>query len=436
MFSAISKKLSPSAGGRKFVSDTLWNIGAMAIVALSGLLFNAVILRYRGAAVLAVFNIAYTIYLLVSQLAVGGVHASVLSYASRRAGNPRCCNTILRSALLLSLLLAVAVASLCALLLPLVSLGYGSEVMHGVIAVLPGLIIFSIDKVLQMYMNAMRYMRMLAIVQALRGIAILAWVCGVLLAGLPSRWLPWAFTAAEVPVLLVSALLISAGCPLVSNWRLDASMVAWIKRHWSFGWRGCLSGVLVSANGHLDVMLLGILCKSRPEVVGIYSFCAMYAEGFSQFIAVLRRQLDPIWGRLFAAGDVAGMEAVARNIKRVIYPLMSVAGVGLCIIFPFWLRLLRPESDWILGGWIFGLLILGYVITSPYKSFVGIMLQGNRPGSYTLLIGSTLLCNALLNVLFYVLIGASGVAAATVAALIFQSILLVIFCRKVFGVRL
>ena len=67
----------------KFSKDLLWNASAFALSALLGVLVNLLIVRFYDPAALGVFNLVYASYILLSQLAVGGVHLAIQAFVPR-----------------------------------------------------------------------------------------------------------------------------------------------------------------------------------------------------------------------------------------------------------------------------------------------------------------------------------------------------------------
>ena len=71
----------------KSYSDLIWSGASFAFLAVSGLLLNILITIGAGTTELGIFNITYSIYIISSQLAVLGVHYSVLHYSARDREN-------------------------------------------------------------------------------------------------------------------------------------------------------------------------------------------------------------------------------------------------------------------------------------------------------------------------------------------------------------
>jgi O-antigen/teichoic acid export membrane protein len=66
--------------------------------------------------------------------------------------------------------------------------------------------------------------------------------------------------------------------------------------------RGFFGGMLSDLNTRVDIILLGYFVNDAS--VGIYSFAAVFAEGFGQISYVVKQNLDPIIGRFTAAKSI------------------------------------------------------------------------------------------------------------------------------------
>ena len=78
----LLQKLIPSIS-KKLKTDSLWNIFGFGITGINGFILLLVISRMYDSSVLGTFNIAYAIYILLSQLAGIGIHFSVLKHTSQ-----------------------------------------------------------------------------------------------------------------------------------------------------------------------------------------------------------------------------------------------------------------------------------------------------------------------------------------------------------------
>ena len=80
--------------------------------------------------------------------------------------------------------------------------------------------------------------------------------------------------------------------------------------------------------------------------------------------------------------------------------------------------------------------MIGIVINAGYRPFLGILLQGGRPGSHTLLTGFLVLSNIILNVMLIPLLGIFGAAVATALIFVLEGVFLSVSARKLLGIRL
>ncbi len=410
-----------------------WNVGSLGVLGLSGIALNVVIGRWAGAAALGVFNQAYAIYIFASQLAVGGLQFSVLHYVSWRPDERREVGEISSSALALAALLSLAVAAavaagrgLAAALLDSPAVG------RALLAVAPGLVFFSLNKVLLAVLNALAHMRAFAVFQSLRFALILGGVVGILAAGLDPALLAGAFSLAEAALAVVLGLYVVLRAAPLGPRRVRRS---WLARHGVFGWKSFLSGTLSELNTRVDVLCLGFFLSDR--LVGVYSFAAILAEGFNQLPYVVRNNLDPLIGNRFADGQRQRIEHYARRVRRVFWPAMAAAGLAGVLVYPWLLRLLFDGGgDFAASGGVFAILVLGVVVSAGHRPFLGVLAQGGRPEAYTLLVTLVVAGNLAGNLLAIPFLGIHGAALATAAMLVAESALLVVFARRLFALEL
>lgn len=416
----------------RFNAEVLWNLASVGILGVSGILMNGVIARWRGAEALGVFNQVFAIYIMLSQIAVGGVHLSVLKCLSYHQDDRKKCSDIASAGLLLGLGLSSIVAIIAYFLAGWFGELLGSPgVEKGVVLAAPGLVFFSLNKILLNSLNGLRYMRAFAVLQALRFIFILLSVVVILAGGWPTYALAFALTSSELALFFISVIYIQTRAV---QFKLPSPTSPWIAEHFSFGMRGFLAGLLSEMNTRVDVLMLGYF--TNDAAVGVYSFAAILAEGFCQIPLVVRRNLDPIFGRAFSENERSRIHEAAQKVKRIMYALMTAITLVAVGGFPILLKLLGSESG--LGpSWaVFAILMAGILINSGYRPFLGIFLQGGRPGAYTLIIFTAVAGNILLNLVLIPHMGIYGSCTATSIMFVVEAALIVIFARKLFGVAL
>ena len=168
--SVLGKKTNLNS---KFNIDILWNLLSFGGILVMGVLMNTIIIHYHNTETLGVFNQIYAGYILLSQLAVGGVHLSIQKYIPEFIEKKKQINIILTTSLLLSTLTSVVVMGIAFLLKELPGQILNSEgVKEGFWYIIPGLLFFSYNKVLISFHNGARRMKLYAFFQLLRFIFI------------------------------------------------------------------------------------------------------------------------------------------------------------------------------------------------------------------------------------------------------------------------
>lgn len=417
---------------QRFNVDVLWNVASLAVLGVSGIVINTVIAAYEGPDALGVFNQVFAIYIMLAQISVGGLHFAVLRHVSHNQGDPERCADISVAALLLALLAAGAVCLPAYALRGLAGRLLDSpDVASGVALIVPGLLFFSLNKILLNILNGVRAMRAFAVFQALRFILILGAIAIILGMDRPSVYLAFSLSAAEV---VLFALLLAYINIRIFVLRPTSRMPAWFSEHISFGLRGFFSGLLSEMNTRVDVLMLGYFLGDA--LVGVYSYAAILAEGFAQLPVVIRRNVDPIIGRCFAEHDFEKLRDATLKVKKITYLVMVAVSAAAVAAYPVVLPLFVKDAEFSASWGVFAILMGGILLNSGYRPFLGILLQGGRPGMYTILIAVAVGSNIVLNAALIPLLGLSGAATATAAAYVLEAVLLVRLTQRCFGLRL
>jgi O-antigen/teichoic acid export membrane protein len=414
--------------------DIVWNVISLGMLGASGMVINSIILGARGAEDLGSFNQVFGIYIVVSQIAVGGVQFSTLKHCSYAQNNVAECSQITSSGLMLVSGIALPI---CAALYFLSGFIGGilesPSVALGINYALPGLFFFALNKVIIMALNGLRRMRAFAVFQSLRYVLILSGVILGVALDWPGYKLPLSLTISEVILFLVLIAYLHA-----ELFQIESSFSKGIRnrfrQHISFGTRGFLSGVLTELNTRVDVLMVGYFMSDMW--VGVYSFGAIFAEGFGQLCIVVRQNLDPLIGHAFAVGRKEQITELAGKVHKRFWPLIGIFGAGLIAGFPLLVWLLSPEPT-IWQSWgVFAILVTGVAISAKYRPFMGLLIQGGRPGIYTLLMAGSVLANGALNLCLIPWVGILGAAAGTAAVYVLEVIAMALLAKRLFGISL
>jgi O-antigen/teichoic acid export membrane protein len=170
--------------------------------------------------------------------------------------------------------------------------------------------------------------------------------------------------------------------------------------------------------------------------VGIYSFVASLAEGFSQIPVVIQNNLDPIIGDYFANAEEIKISKLAKKTRRIIYPIMGF--ISLVSIIGYFLisKYLFYEKNYLISLIAFSIMMIGVTINAGYRPFSGTIRQGGRPGAHTLFILCLVIGDALLNLFFIPKYGIIGASIVTSLTFVFEGVYLILFVRKLFGIKI
>ncbi len=387
--------------------------------------------RYYGPETLGIFNLVYAVYILLSQVAAGGVHISCLRHVAQYTEDVVECSAIVYSGLFLVVCFGgVTGAGLAALHGFSIMFFRSEDVSNGLLYIAPGLLFFAVNKVLMAVLNGRRYMKSYAVFQSLRYLLLLGFLLLFIFLSFSSKFLPLIFSLEE---LVLMPLL--AGCSLrgLSIRRSFAGICKWFRQHFDFGIRVLWGGIVAELNTRADVLLLGYFSTSYN--VGLYSAAAMLAEGFYQFFIVFRTNLNPLLAKLLGDRNYPELTALRQKSFRVIYFIAIITGALLIAGYPLFCR-------WFLGSafleawWVLIILVGGIIGCSGYIAFSNILSQGGYPGWETILAIVFVGVNLGVGFLIIPRYDMVGAAVATALSFVVNGIMLRKLSLKLLGVHL
>ena len=250
----------------KFIDDEfgkgiLWNIAALSIFGLSGILINVIISIFSGSSALGFFNIVLAFYLISSQISVGGIHYSVLKQISYNPNDLKLCASSSTNALIAVFPPSVLVALLIYLCRNSFEEYTGiADLSFGLLLIAPALIAFSFNKVLINVINAHSHMRAFAVFNTLRVVFVAIAVTTIIYLDYPDRFLAFALTFAEFTLMVILIIYNYINLVLFNFYLVSTEL---IYEHLHFGVRGFLSGFMVEANTRIDILALSLFVSVR-----------------------------------------------------------------------------------------------------------------------------------------------------------------------------
>lgn len=407
-----------------FNSGVIWNMGAFALMAIIGVLMNVLILRFYSNEALGVFNQVYAIYILLSQLAVGGVHLSVQEMVPRLSNNLKDVEEAVSTALVLALLSALVVVGLS---LPmtntLADLLSSEGVAKALPLALPGLLFFSLNKVLISGINGIRHMKTFAALQLSRFVLMLPVLLYLAIDGAEPEYLGLVLSVPEPVLFLLILFLRRSWMPGPQTLQKRET----IRRHFQFGNKALTGNFLLDVNTKVDVFILGFFLDDAA--VGLYSFAATVAEGFMQLPVLLRNNFNPVITAAYKKGNTALFEKVLKQNIVAFYKMLAPLGLLSILGFPL-LPWLSGSSDWLSISLIYAILLLFLCLSAGYQPLLMLFNQCGLPGLQSTFIFWIFLANLLFNLALVPILGVYGSALGTGLSFLVQVWLTRYWARK------
>ncbi|MBX9622044.1 MAG: polysaccharide biosynthesis C-terminal domain-containing protein [Alphaproteobacteria bacterium] len=405
--------------------DIILNYNALLLGGLSGILINIIISYTHGPRGLGVFNQIYAFYVILSQLAVGGIHLSALKHVAGWQGSSATLGRIAWSSFFLSFPISVFFAILCYLSSFVMNIVLSSsQVSQGIRYVSVALIFFSCNKIMLFILNALQEMRLLAFWQAMRYILMILSVCALIYLESNVYELGLSFTFSEA--ILFIGLLFST---LYKIPQLHKGFSAtWMKKHFNFGLRGICNGILIELNTRVDILILGIF--SSDITVGLYSFSSMLIEGILGFLVVIRNQMNPFLAKLLKERNFAEIQRYFKKFSYYMFGSTFLILIMAAFTFDPLLAIFLELNPFLESYYFFLILLAGVCIYSVYFPFDNILLLAGYPGKQSLLAFFSTTINILLNFALIPLWGAYGAAIGTSLAMIFSLVFFKILTKK------
>lgn len=391
----------------KLKQALFWNYLSLIFFGLNGLGVAGCIAYFYNAQVLGYFNLINAIYMVLMQVSTMGIHHSILMHLAQEKYEQGEKNKSILSAFLLSMSLNLGlVIALCYLADFLAALFHDKSLSSGIKLIAPALLLFSGNKVLLWALNGLRRVKAYALLQALRYVSILFVVLLVSRYHLPPFWLITSFLIAEV---LVFAGLMMLYLPILGGQYAISSF--WLRTHFAYGLKGIASGLFLSLNLNIDLIILALFVNQHE--LGVYSLASVLVIGLYQLLTAIRVSLNPELAKQLAQKNYAHISMLITKARRFILLAMVSMTTLILLILPVLIRYFLSKKGFDASWYVLSLLLLGVLGYASFFPFDQLLAMGGYPGLQTLYNFSVLGTNAVLNILFVPQWGMYGAAFAT-----------------------
>jgi len=412
----------------KLSRDIGWTVSSFVVLAASGIVINLVVAVLRNAEALGVFNQAYSFYIIISQIAVFGIHYSVLRNAAIHEDEPDKLGQILVSAMVPAIVLGFVFAIAVFAMTPLIAIALDSpQTARATGYAALGMALFPLNKVLISFINGIREMKAFAILQGGRYIIVALVVTAVSSSELPFEYSLLCFVVAEaITVLAAIWFILAKKIPFKAKFNNS-----WMVKHLRFGSKGLVAGMFGEINTRVDVLMLGVFLPD--SMVGIYSFAAMIFDGLYHLLAMVRVNFNPYLVSALSGGDKSAATKLLKK-NRIFAPLViGILSVGALAFYWVLTAHFISDKSLIIGLPSLAILIGALTLLAGYIPFDNLLLVGGFPGYQTLQQGIAVLTNVAGNLFFIPLLGIEGAAVGTVLSHVAGIIVLIIMSQKLFN---
>ncbi|MBN2396286.1 MAG: polysaccharide biosynthesis C-terminal domain-containing protein [Candidatus Atribacteria bacterium] len=405
--------------GSKFNVDLLWNLGSFSLCGIIGVLFNIIIINFYDSATLGFFNQVYAVFIFLSQISTWGLHLSVQKFIPQFSNISKHTKLILTSAFTTTFIFSFFITVVVFFFNKIPGRIFNSEsVSEGFIYAVPGLFLFSLNKLLLSYLNGMRKMIAYAIFNFLRFLFMLLLLITIIIVELQPKFITSIFS---IPELLLFGLLLiktykSFGFSTLKRFFL------FCKIHFRFGSNAALGHIVLDLNSKVDVIILGIFLHDK--IVGIYSFAAFIVDGLLQLFYVFRTNINPLITDAFYNKSSIDLEILIKRYLKNFYKFFIVIGIIAILIYPVFLYVFKIFDFFWLNYLVFSILTIGCILSSGYIPFQMIFNQVGKPRMQSIFLLIVFITNLILNLVLIPVLGIIGSALATSLTFVVQMFLL------------
>jgi O-antigen/teichoic acid export membrane protein len=410
----------------KFNSDLIWNVVCFGFIAAAGILLNILLVKCYDKNALGVFNQVYAVYLLLSQLAVAGIHLSVQYYVPKHQFEKHNVVQILQSAIYTS-----TITSIITILAGYAMAGFIAELLNspwvedGILYAVWGLLFFSWNKILIAVLNGERKMKAFAVFQLLRFVFILAFFIILFINQYHYKYIPSILALSEAALFVLLVIYMISYFKPVSFKKLKL----FTRLHIAFGRKSMIGNLIMDVNTKVDIFILGVF--HGDAIVGVYSFAATIAEGFVLFPSLLRNNINPVITMAHHKKSHGLLFKVFKRTRRSFYKLIVSLAVLSMLFYPA-VPYIFGFEEWIETWIVYSVLIAGIIISAGYQPFLLFFNQIGEPGKQTLFLFIIFISNIVFNLILVPTFHIYGSAIGTSLSFVIQMLLFIAMTKSVF----
>lgn len=393
---------------RKTAGDLFFNFISMGITAICGAAFSFIISVSYNEGVLGRFNTVYAYYIVLSQLCVCGLHMAVTKYAAEYIFEKESISALLAEGLMMSFTSSLMVSMTgCLAVNILLKEFLGDSLVRSFNAIWLALIFFSLNKVFLGWLNGCSMLKAYAFFQALRNVLIAFSLIFFSWQKMPGELLSYSFLVSEIMLFFLEMVY--------SLWKrilVPKYSCRFVRQLLDFGIRILPSNAVLELNTKIDVICLAFILHDE-SLVGIYSFAAMFGEGFYQIFVVIKKVVNPKITANYISGK---LQNYILYVKKIFVRYIYLGGMAILIItLAAYCLIIKLIGQTAYSKGVYPLAILCICTLFNSKAIIlgDILAQTGNPLEESVSNIFTALCNGILNICLIGRYGIIGASAAT-----------------------
>lgn len=392
---------------KSFSLGLVCNYISLIFMALGGFCYTFLVGFFYDVETLGYFNTFYAIYITASQIAVFGCQNAVTKYVSEKPMDIVRAKKYMFSAVGIVFMVSVV---LNLILRPLLLVFNATISIVEVNAVLIGVFVFALNKVILGYLNGLSRMVEYGIFQTVRYVLIAGFLLLLSMYRVERQYLLLCFLFAEVLLLIIEIpSVLKFG---YNNFKVERKILIDV---FVFGKNILPANMVLELNSKIDVLCLAFVTRNE-RIVGIYSFAVLFSEGFYQLYVVLRRSINPKIAFDYTNGLWADFYSKANGIiKRYGYILSFLCAIILVFVYLLACKWMKG-SEYIEGLMPLVIVLVGIIFNSKSIIWGNVLSSIGKPKYEATVNLLTVMSNLILNLVFIKLYGMIGAAVGTASS--------------------
>lgn len=386
-------------------SGVIWNIAGFGITAVLGVIINIFVMMYGDSAILGVYNQLTAYYAVLGQLASCGMQQAGVYFLSKTENKDDEEYTV-GSMLLCCIITGTMTTFIMYLLAGILNryIYHDLAMLSGIRAVALAAIPFGLNKCILGILNAYRKMERFSVLMTMRYIVILLVILVTVYQKQFYNYGIYCFFIAEMVTIILGARF------LLKEVKVKRPKREMVREQLWFGGKAVVGGVVNQLNTKVDILVLGIFCAN--DIVGIYSFAAMLAEGFLTILQLVRANINPVFAQMLK--EQRRKELMDFNIKIKKYSrLVAFVFQGLIMVGYYILCNMIRKPIYLNGLAPLTILLTTISIATPQFLKGNLQTLAGRPQIDSMITIAVMLSNIVFNVILVQWNQLIGVSVAT-----------------------